>query len=78
LPGFDNSQTSFSVLAPAKINLLLHVGERRDDGYHALESLIVFAETGDRLTFYAVRGSLAFAERTLRREANRPTPTIWC
>jgi 4-diphosphocytidyl-2-C-methyl-D-erythritol kinase len=37
------------VLAPAKINLFLHVGEKRDDGYHALESLVAFAETADRM-----------------------------
>lgn len=42
-----------TVLAPAKINLFLHVGERREDGYHALESLTVFAETADRLDFVA-------------------------
>lgn len=34
----------------AKINLALHVRERRADGYHALESLFVFTELGDRLT----------------------------
>ena len=43
--------TALSVFAPAKINLFLHVGEKRPDGYHALESLIAFAEAGDRLTF---------------------------
>lgn len=36
--------------AHAKINLALHVRGRRDDGYHELESLFVFAEDGDRLT----------------------------
>jgi 4-diphosphocytidyl-2-C-methyl-D-erythritol kinase len=40
-----------SVRAPAKLNLFLHVGDRRSDGYHALESLIVFAETSDTLEF---------------------------
>ena len=33
----------------AKVNVALHVRARRDDGYHALESLFVFAEHGDRL-----------------------------
>lgn len=37
------------VFAPAKINLFLHVGEMRGDGYHALQSLVAFAETGDEI-----------------------------
>jgi 4-diphosphocytidyl-2-C-methyl-D-erythritol kinase len=37
-------------LAPAKINLTLHVTGRRDDGYHDLDSLVVFAAIGDEVT----------------------------
>ncbi len=37
-------------LARAKINLSLKVIGRRDDGYHLLKSLVVFAEIADRLT----------------------------
>jgi 4-diphosphocytidyl-2-C-methyl-D-erythritol kinase len=40
-------------LAAAKINLCLHVTGQRADGYHLLDSLVVFAELGDRLTFTA-------------------------
>lgn len=36
--------------ARAKINLSLRILGRRPDGYHDLRSLVVFAETGDRLT----------------------------
>ena len=36
-------------LAPAKINLFLHVGSKRGDGYHALQSLVAFTEAGDEL-----------------------------
>lgn len=36
--------------APAKINLTLHVTGRRDDGYHLLDSLVVFADIGDEIT----------------------------
>lgn len=36
--------------AYAKINLALHVRARRDDGYHALESIFAFAEDGDELS----------------------------
>ena len=35
--------------AHAKVNLFLHVTGRRDDGYHLLDSLVVFAEVADRL-----------------------------
>ncbi|OUS38291.1 4-(cytidine 5'-diphospho)-2-C-methyl-D-erythritol kinase [Rhodobacterales bacterium 56_14_T64] len=35
--------------APAKINLTLHVTGQRDDGYHLLDSLVVFADIGDRI-----------------------------
>ena len=40
-------------LAPAKINLDLHVTGRRADGYHELDSLTAFAAFGDRLTLRA-------------------------
>lgn len=33
--------------APAKINLFLHVGMRRADGFHSLQSLGVFTDLGD-------------------------------
>jgi 4-diphosphocytidyl-2-C-methyl-D-erythritol kinase len=37
-------------IAPAKINLCLHVTGRRADGYHLLDSMVVFAGSGDRIT----------------------------
>ena len=39
--------------APAKINLTLHVTGQRDDGYHLLDSLVMFASVGDRITAHA-------------------------
>jgi 4-diphosphocytidyl-2-C-methyl-D-erythritol kinase len=41
-----NNQT-----AKAKINLCLHVTGQRADGYHLLDSLVVFADFGDALKF---------------------------
>ena len=41
--------TTVEVFAPAKINLTLHVTGRREDGYHLLDSLVVFADVGDSL-----------------------------
>jgi 4-diphosphocytidyl-2-C-methyl-D-erythritol kinase len=39
--------------APAKLNLSLAVTAKRADGYHLLESLVAFADIGDRLTAQA-------------------------
>ncbi len=48
MPGLpDGRLTEF---APAKVNLYLHVTGRRDDGYHLLDSLVVFAGVGDRIS----------------------------
>jgi 4-diphosphocytidyl-2-C-methyl-D-erythritol kinase len=35
--------------ASAKINLFLHVGTKREDGFHPLQSLAVFTDLGDAL-----------------------------
>ncbi len=35
--------------AAAKINLFLHVGTKREDGFHPLQSLAVFTDLGDAL-----------------------------
>ncbi len=40
---------SVPVFAPAKINLFLHVGAKRADGYHDICSLAAFADVGDRV-----------------------------
>ncbi len=36
--------------APAKVNLSLHVTGQRADGYHLLDSLVVFAGVGDQVS----------------------------
>ncbi len=41
---------AFAEMARAKVNLSLHVLGRRADGYHEIESLVVFANVGDDLT----------------------------
>ncbi|MFR9721052.1 4-(cytidine 5'-diphospho)-2-C-methyl-D-erythritol kinase [Aeromonas diversa] len=37
--------------APAKLNLFLHVNGRRPDGYHELQTLFIFLDHGDTLSF---------------------------
>ena len=38
-------------LAPAKLNLFLHITGRRPDGYHALQTVFQLLDWGDRLHF---------------------------
>ena len=45
-----NAAAVLTEVAPAKLNLALHVRARRADGYHELETLFVFARDGDLLT----------------------------
>lgn len=55
-----STHSALATRAPAKINLTLHVLGRRADGYHALESLVAFAGTGDTLSLVP-SGTLALA-----------------
>ena len=62
----------FIQAAPAKVNLSLQIIGKRRDGYHLLDSLVVFAAVGDdvlvrraaRLSL-AVRGPFAFCVAAL-------------
>ena len=44
-------QTLHNVLAPAKLNLFLHITGRRDDGYHLLQSVFMLIDWCDTLHF---------------------------
>src|SRR5690242_4923912 len=57
--------------APAKVNLTLAVLGRRADGYHLLDSLVVFAKEGDRLTF-TPGGSLSLDVRGVTAKGAGP------
>ncbi len=43
-------ESAITCFAPAKINLALHITGQRNDGYHLLDSLVVFANIGDTIT----------------------------
>lgn len=45
------SLTSLSLIAPAKINLFLHINGRRADGYHQLQTVFRLLDWGDHLHF---------------------------
>ena len=60
--------TAEALFAPAKINLCLHVTGRTTAGYHLLDSLVVFADAGDRITLHpgpalSLRVTGPFAEK---------------
>lgn len=43
----NNKNEIFTIFAPAKINLFLHITNRLSNGYHTLDSLVAFADIGD-------------------------------
>ena len=60
----------------AKINLTLHVGSKRDDGYHDLRTLLQSITLNDTLTFSARRGPFSLASRTPGVPSDR-TNLVW-
>ena len=48
---------SVTILAPAKLNLNLRITGRRADGYHLLDSVVVFTAFGDSLTLHERTGA---------------------
>ncbi len=71
------STAGLSVFAPAKVNLYLHVTGRRDDGYHLLDTLVAFADIGDRVTLapasdfsFSVQGPFARSFTAKERDAS--------
>lgn len=61
------------VLAPAKVNLFLHVTGRRPDGYHLLQSVFMLLDWADELHF-AVRptGHISRQDLAQTDSANHP------
>jgi 4-diphosphocytidyl-2-C-methyl-D-erythritol kinase len=47
----NKSATQLSLLSPAKLNLMLHITGRRDDGYHLLQTLFQLLDYGDTLHY---------------------------
>ena len=47
-----SASLAHSELAAAKINLALHVLGRRPDGYHDIDSIVVFADFGDQVDIH--------------------------
>ena len=48
---------SITLPSPAKLNLFLHILDRREDGYHNLQTLFQLLDYGDQLSFSANKQS---------------------
>lgn len=79
----SSSSSHLSVIAPAKINLYLHVTGRREDGYHLLDSLMVFADVADLITIheasqfsFAIEGAYASAFSAADRDSGRDSRNL--
>ncbi len=46
-----SNSTSLKILSPAKLNLFLHILNKRSDGYHNLQTVFQFVELFDEITF---------------------------
>lgn len=66
------SLNSFTMLAPAKLNLFLHITGKRDDGYHLLQSLMIFVDKGDSLSFAPYDGLFIDVEGPFAAELSSP------
>lgn len=67
--------TELPELAPAKLNLALHVRDRLPDGRHRLETIFAFCVDGDRVTTipadeFTLEVSGPFADQVPRDESN--------
>jgi 4-diphosphocytidyl-2-C-methyl-D-erythritol kinase len=60
---------SLSLDSPAKLNLMLHITGRRDDGYHLLQTVFQFIDLCDRMVFGVTENGVIS-----RIEGNSPVP----
>ena len=65
-----------TIQAPAKINLNLRIIGRRDDGYHLIDSLVVFANLTDRLTLHPAPKDSITITGDMAKELNKKTTSI--
>jgi 4-diphosphocytidyl-2-C-methyl-D-erythritol kinase len=67
------SAQSITLLAPAKLNLFLHITGRRTDGYHELQTLFQLLDYGDTVTVSAAPAGV-FSLQLLAADAKASMP----
>ena len=89
-----NSQTTKVWPAPAKLNLFLHITGQREDGYHLLQTVFIFLDQADRLSFevnqtggitrgYQIEGveeqdDIIYRAARNFQPAGCPAGSVWC
>lgn len=76
-PAIGKPGVTVRVEAPAKVNLYLRIVGRRTDGYHLLDSLVVFPAIGDTVEVEPADGAEAPDPPTdviARRQSRRSNP----
>ena len=58
-------------LSPAKINLFLHVLNRRDDGYHELQTMFQLLNYGDELKFKVNESGVLGLHQSIENEGQK-------
>ena len=68
----SKQRTTF--LAPAKLNLFLHITGRREDGYHELQTLFQLLDFGDQMSFEASDDGILSLHLNSSAELSTDTP----
>ena len=60
----SHSILTYRTLSPAKVNLFLHINNRRSDGYHSLQTVFQLLDWGDEMEFELLDPSAGVILRT--------------
>jgi len=68
------TKRSTQFLAPAKLNLFLHITGRREDGYHELQTLFQLLDFGDRMAFEVNNDGILSLHLSFSQNVDNDTP----
>ena len=68
------TKQSTQFLAPAKLNLFLHITGRRKDGYHELQTLFQLLDFGDRMAFDVSNDGILSLHLSFSENVENDTP----
>ena len=68
------TKQSTQFLAPAKLNLFLHITGRRQDGYHELQTVFQLLDFGDRMAFEVSNNGIFSLHLNSSKDVETDTP----